>query len=75
MHEFKILLLFIFVLLFIFIGFIAIQDPKHNRNWEDQAKILPTVFVEGDIVHISRVRDFKYSADEVLALDYIIVSK
>lgn len=64
---FKILFIIVFILLFV----VLLKKPDHDKNWEIESRVLPSVEQEGGLVKIKNVRDFKYSEDKILSYDYI----
>lgn len=60
-------------MMFISIGLVvlfllfAIKSPVNQANWQAQFQVLPNISMDGDLVTIKNVRDFRYSDDGEIA--------
>lgn len=64
-----IIILFILVIIGIFISN-RLKTPQIDRDWNDDSKILPSVSIDGPIVTISNIRDWRYKTQEVISREY-----
>lgn len=64
------LVLFFFLLAwFLYLGF---KSPTNDAQWQLQAQVLPSVEMQGDIIKVSNVRDFRYESDgSVKQINYL----
>lgn len=62
------LLLIILVIVLVF--FLSIK-PSNTRDWESEFAVLPNVTIEGDVITIANIRDWRYSEQEILSKNYI----
>lgn len=70
---FKILIALIAILLLIIIGIIIsnrLKTPQLDRDWTEDAKILPAISINESIVTISNIRDWRYETQEVVSKEY-----
>ena len=56
-------MMFIILALAIIFLFFAIKSPINNADWQTQFKVLPSVSLNGDLISVRNVRDFRYSDD------------
>jgi hypothetical protein len=45
-------------------------SPSHDRNWRPEVAVMPRAFVNGDRVHLTGVRDFKYRTRDDFTVRY-----
>jgi len=64
--KFKMMLV-ILLLLTIWMFYLALKTPTNNANWQTQYKVLPTVEMNGDMIQINNVRDFRYNSNGKVA--------
>lgn len=60
------------VLLFIgiFLIFILVKQPSHDRSWEKESKIMPEITISDNTVTIKNMRDFTYSTSSITDYNY-----
>jgi hypothetical protein len=58
------IILCIGVLFVLYSLFAAIRQPSNDREWRVDQAVLPTVTVEGNLVHVRNVRNFTYTSTE-----------
>jgi hypothetical protein len=64
-------ILFIFILLTLILSiFIFSKKPSLERNWTEDAKILPDVTITDSTIHIKNLRDWRYTRGEVISKTY-----
>ena len=56
----------IFALVALILVFV-VKSPSNDANWQTQVKILPTISLDGDVIAIKNVRDFRYVDDGSIA--------
>lgn len=71
MNILKKVLLIACIILLIVAGFVYLRKPSHDRVWEEASAILPNVTINGDVVDIKQVRDWRYSSTTEISKDYI----
>lgn len=65
------LLILIFILsIIIFFIFIFTKQPSLERNWTEDAKILPDISITDSIVRVKNLRDWRYIRGEVISKTY-----
>lgn len=57
----------ILILLCLGLAFLFSKTPSNDANWQTQVKLLPTVRLEGDTIHINNIRNFRYNDDGSIA--------
>jgi hypothetical protein len=50
---------------------LAFLQPSHDRDWSEEFAVMPTAEIEGDIVKINNVRNWKYRADGPYEKSYL----
>lgn len=48
-----------------------VGDPRNDRNWGNDTKVLPHVFVDDNIVTVSNIRDFQYQGKKLGVKKYL----
>lgn len=64
MKKRQILVIIFFLILTGLALYILSKTPSHNRNWKASASVMPTVKIDGNLVHIVNVRNFSFTEDE-----------
>lgn len=68
--KFKKILLILFLPLLLIFIFFFLKQPTHNKNWTDDAKILPDVSIENSIIKVKNIRDWRYKKGEVISKNF-----
>jgi len=58
----KLLLLFIGLVIF-WLLFIEFKAATNEGDWQEQVKLLPDASIQGDIIRITNLRDYRYNED------------
>jgi hypothetical protein len=48
-----------------------VLQPSNERDWEYGMDVLPHITIEGDVVHVQHVRDYRWPADGPPSSDYV----
>jgi len=56
--------------LLLFVMVIVLRQPSHDRDWRAEIAVMPQITVNDTTYTIDQVRDWTYSADEVLGQAY-----
>lgn len=70
MKTFKLILKIFFIMCVIFLFIILFKKPLLDRNWTDDAQILPDVTITDEQVKIKNLRDWRYRHGETISRDY-----
>jgi hypothetical protein len=65
----KIVYIVIFILCISFL-FIFLKKPALERNWTEDARILPDVTITDSTISVKNLRDWRYKKDEVISKEY-----
>lgn len=65
----KTIFIFALVLVTLFL-FVYTKKPSHERNWTEDAKILPDIMLSDSAVTVKNLRDWRYEQGEVLSKSY-----
>ena len=57
-------------IIFLTAFFVSLKTPRHDRNWEDDSKILPHITISTSTVAVGNIRDWRYEKDKVVSMDY-----
>jgi len=69
--KFKIFLKIFFIVCIVFILFISFKKPSLDKNWTDDAQILPDItFIGTSTIQVDNVRDWRYTKGEVVSKDF-----
>jgi hypothetical protein len=66
----KKILRIVILILFIFFLFIFLKKPSLERNWTDDAKILPDITITDSNISVKNLRDWRYKRGEVISHEY-----
>lgn len=66
----KILALIIFLIFIILSIFTLAKKPSLDRNWTEDARILPDITLTDSIVTVKNLRDWRYTQGEVVSKEY-----
>jgi hypothetical protein len=50
---------------------LLVLQPSNERDWEYGMQTLPHITIDGDLVHVQHVRDFRWSANAPRSSDYV----
>ena len=59
--------LFTLIALCLWFVSLAFKAPSNDANWQTQYRILPTVKLQEDTIHVSNVRDYRYNDNGSIA--------
>jgi hypothetical protein len=60
------------LLALVWLGYrLLVLQPTNRRDWEYGVETLPHITINGDLVQVQHVRDFRWSADAPLSSDYV----
>ncbi len=66
MKFLKITIKIIFLLMVIFTIFTFLKKPSLNKNWTDDAKILPDVTINTSTIEVKNIRDWRYEQGKII---------
>lgn len=54
----------------IFVLFVLLKKPSLNRDWTDDAQVLPDVTINEKNISVKNIRDWRYKKDETVSWNY-----
>jgi len=64
------LILLVVLLIAVTVFLISLKKPSLERDWTEDAKILPSITISTSTVSVSNMRDWRYERGEVVSMDY-----
>jgi hypothetical protein len=68
--KIKIILKVILVCIATLLLFVFLKKPELNKNWTDDAKIIPDISISDSLVEVKNIRDWRYKQGVVLSKDF-----
>lgn len=66
----KRILKIVIVIIAVFILYISFKQPSLNRDWTDDAQILPDVTIRENEINVKNIRDWRYKNGKTISRDY-----
>jgi hypothetical protein len=66
----KTLLIIFAVLIILEILYVVLKQPKLDRDWTEDAKILPDVTINDKTINVKNLRDWRYKQGETISRNY-----